>query len=262
MSVATSEYLNQPLRSVDEAAQAGHNNPPSPFEEIKQKIEDLYGEAKNFADGEPIANEGQAETVSLLISHLREAAKAADKTRKDENKPFDDGKAEVQARYNPLIAETKAITGKAPLAIELCKSALQPWLQKKADEQAERERIAREQAEQAEREKREALAKRTDSLEDAEQAEAAIRHADAAVATARSVAKDRPNVRGAGAKRAIGLQKTECPEMTDASQAMTHYWTTQRGDCEAMLLTFAERDVRAGKSPIPGFVIREKKTVK
>jgi hypothetical protein len=262
MTEATSEYLNQSLRSEGEAAKVGHNNPPSPFDEIKQKIEDLYDEAKNFADGEPVANEGQAKAVSLLIDSLRKAEKEADAARIKENEPFDEGKAEVQARYADLIAKTKSKTGKAPLAIELCKSALQPWLQKLADEQAERDRIAREQAEQAKLEKQEALAKRTDSLEAAEEAEAAIRHADAAEATARSIAKDRPNVKGAGAKRAVGLQTTYYPEMTDSSEAMRHYWATRRGDCEAMLLTFAEQDVRAGKSPIPGFVIREKKTVK
>lgn len=262
MSVATSDYLNQPARSEDEAAKVGHNNPPSSFDEIKQKIEDLYDEAKNFADGEPIANEGQAEAVSLLIDSLRNAEKEADAARKKENEPFDEGKAEVQARYADLIAKTKGKTGKAPLAIELCKSALQPWLQKKADEQAERERIAREQVEQAEREKQAALAKRTDSLDDAEEAEAAIRHADAAEATAKSIAKDRPNVKGVGAKRAVGLQTIYYPEMTDASQAMTHYWATRREEVEELLLTFAQQDVRAGVSPIPGFVIREKKTVR
>lgn len=240
-------------------AEAGHNNPPTPFEDVEKTINDLYEEAKNFADGEPIATEGQAKAVSALIDGLRKATTEADNARKEENKPFDAGKKAVQDKYNPLIGKTKSLTGKAPLAIELCKEALKPWMLKLEAEQAERERIAREQAEQAERKKQEALAKRTESLEDAEEAEAAIQHADAAAASHKATTKDRPNVKGGS--RAIGI-KTSCyPEMTDASQAMTHYWKTRREDLEEVILAFAQQDVRAGKGPIPGFVIRENKSV-
>jgi len=194
-------------------AEAGHNNPPSPFEEIKQTIDDLYLEAKNFADGEPIENEQQAKAVSDLIDGLRKAATEADEARKTENKPFDEGKAVVQDKYNRLIGKTKAGTGKAPLAIELCKEAMKPWLLKKKEAQAKRERIAAEQAAEAEREKQEALAKRTDSLEDAEKAEAAIQHAKSAEASHKAATKTRANVKGGG--RAIGLTTIYTPVMTD-----------------------------------------------
>jgi len=240
-------------------AEVGHNNPPTPFEEVEKKINDLYDEAKNFADGVPVATEGQAEAVSALIDGLRKASTEADLARKEENKPFDEGKKAVQVKYNTLIGKTKALIGKAPLAVELCKEALKPWLQKLADEQAERERIAAEQKAEADRLAEEALAKRTNSLEDAEQAEAALQHAKAAEATHKATTKEPPNVKGG--KRAVGLKTSYYPEMTDASQAMTHYWQTRREELEEAILTFAQQDVRAGKSPIPGFVIREKKSL-
>lgn len=240
-------------------AEAGHNNPPTPFEEVEKKIDDLCDEARNFADGEPVATEGQAKAVSALIDGLRKVRTEADSARKEENKPFDAGKKAVQDKYNTLIGETKSVTGKVPLALELCNIALKPWLLKLEAEQAERERIAREQAEQAEREAQEALAKRTDSLEDAEQAEAALQHAKAAEATHKATTKERANVKGGA--RAVGLKTGYYPEMTDASQAMKHYWKDRREDLEEVILTFAQQDVRAGKSPIPGFVIREKKSV-
>ena len=44
-----------------------------------------------------------------------------------ENEPFD-LKAEVQARYAPLIGNTKAVKGKTVLAADACKAALAPWL--------------------------------------------------------------------------------------------------------------------------------------
>jgi hypothetical protein len=47
-------------------------------------------------------------------------------------KPFDEGKAEVQGRYNPLIQDKR---GKTDLAIAACNDTLKPWLKKIEDEQ-------------------------------------------------------------------------------------------------------------------------------
>lgn len=86
----------------------GDNNPPtSAYEEIKQEIEDLYGEAKLFADGEAIDNQALADAVTELHDKLNDAGNRADTARKTEAKPHDDAKAEIQARYNKLIGNTK-----------------------------------------------------------------------------------------------------------------------------------------------------------
>jgi len=121
-------------------ASIGHNNPPepTPFELSKQAIEDLYAEAKQWLDGEPVTNEVQAGALNTLQTRIRDAAKEAEKNRKDEAKPFDDGKAEVQARYKPIIA-------KADEADSAVKAALKPYLlalHRKQEEEAQRARLA------------------------------------------------------------------------------------------------------------------------
>jgi hypothetical protein len=68
-------------------------------------------EAKNFCDGAAIENQAQADTVARLIDDFRAAQKAADDARKEEARPFDEGKAAVQEKYAVLIADTKAQKG-------------------------------------------------------------------------------------------------------------------------------------------------------
>ena len=94
-----------------------HNNPPepTPFEVSRDRIADLYAEAKNWCDGEPIDSEDKAAEVRKLLDMLGEEIRTADARRKTENEPFDAGKAEVQARYNTLIGDTKSVKGKAIL---------------------------------------------------------------------------------------------------------------------------------------------------
>src|ERR1035438_2770785 len=95
------------------------DNQPDPFEAHKLNIEGLYMEAKNWLDGEPIANEAQAEKVQTLLRMIQEAEKAADDSRVIEKKPLDEAIAAIQDRYNPLIAPIKnKKPGKCALAIE------------------------------------------------------------------------------------------------------------------------------------------------
>lgn len=117
-------------------AQPGHNNPPtSAYETIKQEIEDLFGEAKNFADGEAIDSQVLADAVTELHDKLHEAGKRADEVRKDEAKPHDDAKAEIQTRYNKLIGNTKTSgKGKVVLGKEVLQGLLTPWRNKVAAE--------------------------------------------------------------------------------------------------------------------------------
>jgi polyhydroxyalkanoate synthesis regulator phasin len=107
-------------------AQIGDNNPPSPFDEIKSRIDDLYNEAKLWLDGEPVTTQEQANALNTLENRIREAAKEAETLRKSEVKPLDEAKAEIQERFNALIGETKTVTGKTVMAISTIKSFLKP----------------------------------------------------------------------------------------------------------------------------------------
>lgn len=239
----------------------GHNNPPvevlpTPFEMSEVVIGDLYAEAKNWLDGEPVSSQEQADGLSKLIDELRKATKQADERRIEENRPFDEGKAEVQARYAPLIADTKAMKGKAVLAIDMAKKALAPWLQRLEDEKRAAAAAAREEADRKTREAHEALrASQVDDLAKREAAEALIREAQKAEAVATKAESSKAHA--TGGTRAIGLRSVWRAEMFDGRGAAAHYWTTRRADVEAFIQGLADAEVRAGKRDIPGFNIVE-----
>lgn len=228
----------------------GDNAPPapSPYEAIKVHIDDLYAEAKNWLDGEPITTAGQAEAVETLLGMIREAEKAADEARKLENEPFDHGKAAVQERYNLLIGKTKTVTGKTVLAADACKAALLPWR-----EAQEAERRAAAEAARKEAEAKAAIAAEAarsaaaDNLTAREEAEARVKEAEQAATLANRAEK--------AATTGSGLRTTYKPALVDGVVAARHYWETRRSDCEEFFTSLAREEVRAGKRQIPGFEI-------
>lgn len=244
---------------MSNVATIGHNNPPTPFEEVEKEITDLYGEAKNFLDGEPISTQGMADAVSNLLNLIRAAEKKADALRKEEVQPFDEGKAAVQERYAPLIADTKTKKGMTVLAADACKKALTPWLEKIDAEKRAAAEAARKEAEEKERLAREAMrASKPDDLEAREAAEKLVEDAKKADRMANRAEKATTKAAG-GIGKAVGLRTDYVPELTDGVAAARHYWTTKRAEMEAFLLDLAKKDVRAGKREIPGFTIKEEK---
>lgn len=254
--------------AMNPRAIAGNNNPPAPIEEVpptpfemsEVEIGDLYAEAKNFLDGEPISTQAMADAVSKLIDDLRKAGKLADERRIEENRPFDEGKAEVQARYAPLIADTKTTKGKVVLAIDIAKKALAPWLQKLEDEKRAAAEAARKIADEKARAAQEALrASQVDDLAKREAAEQMIRDAQKAEAAAVFAENDKAHAKGG--TRAMGLRSVWRAEMVDGRAAAGHYWQTRRADVDAFFQGLADADVRAGKREIPGFLILETRVI-
>lgn len=239
----------------------GHNNPPveiepTPFEMSEVEIGDLYAEAKNWLDGEPVSCQEQADGLSKLIDELRKAAKLADERRVEENRPFDEGKAAVQAKYAPLIADTKSVKGKAVLAIDMAKKALAPWLQKLEAEKQAAAAKARAEADEKLRIAQEALrASQVADLAKREAAEALIREAEKAEAVATKAENSKAHA--VGGSRAIGLRSVWRAEMVDGREAAKHYWLTRREAVDAFFQGLADADVRAGVRSIPGFNVIE-----
>src|SRR5690606_17496640 len=154
------------------AAPIGHNRPPlTAYETVKQEIEDLFDEAKNFADGEAIDNQQLADAITELHDKLHEAGKRADEARKDEAKPHDEAKAEIQDRYNKLIGNTKSVKGKVVLGKETLQTLLTPWRNKLVAEKEAAARAAREEADRIAREAQEAMRASAGNLEEREKAE-------------------------------------------------------------------------------------------
>jgi DNA repair exonuclease SbcCD ATPase subunit len=238
--------------------QIGHNNPPkTPYEQSKERIEELYAEAKNWLDGEAISTQEQADEIQRLLREIQKAEKEADERRKVEVKPFDDGKAEVQARYNPLIQKDR---GLSQVAVGACKSALAHWLRKLEEEQRKAAEEARKKAEELQRQAQEAIRKRdAANLAEREAAEALLADAAIAEAQAKKAEKARPVAKGEG--RAAGLRTYYRPEITDYRAFASYVWTNHMGDLSPMLDELAKRYVDAGKRALPGVVIHEDKRV-
>lgn len=225
------------------AAVAGHNQPPEPiaFDEVKQTIENLYDEAKNWLDGEAITTQGQADDLDKLKKMIRDAEKKAEALRKEENKPFDDGKKAVQARYNPLIQKDKGMTQRAISAVN---KALAPWLERLDREKRAAEAKARLEAEEAHRKAAEAM-RLSDAADLAarEEAEKLVEEAKQADIAARKAAKEKAHAKG-GDGRATTLRTHYTPEISDYTAFARWAWKNRREQMQAFLDDLAKQLVR------------------
>lgn len=238
----------------EKRATSGHNRPSeTPFDQVVTRIENLHLEAQNWLDGEGVADQAQADMVSKLLDDARKAKKEADELRKAESKPFDDGKAEVQARYKPLL-------GKADLIADLCKKVLAPFLD--AQERAKREaeakaRAAAEAKAEAARKAHEAAKDSTDIAE-REKAEAAIAEAKEAERAAARAGKDKGHAKGGS--RVVGLRIYYAAEVTDMQTFARYVWEHHQAELREFLDGLAKR--LAHEQPmqtLPGVTVHEQK---
>jgi chemotaxis protein histidine kinase CheA len=231
-----------------------------PYDLIREHIEELFDEAKNHADGDPIATPGQAEAVQTLLRQIQAAKKAADAERVKENEPFDTGKAEVQSRYASLIGDTKTVKGKAVLAEDVLKAHLLPWQIKLADEQRAAADAARAEAQRlAELAAAAHQSAAANDLEAREDAEALVSAAKAAEKAAKAAETARPQVAGQG--RAATLRTSYRAVLKDAQVAAGAYWKRDPSAFNAFLQGLADADVASGRREIPGFTVEEVRSV-
>lgn len=225
----------------------GHNR--SPFDLVTERIDTLNVEANNWLDGEAIETQGQADDVSKLLDEARKAKKEADDARKVEAKPFDDGKAEVQARYKPLLTKADTIA-------DLCKKLLAPFLAKQEAEKRDAERKAREEAEAKAVAAQAAYkaAKDTD-LAAREEAERLIEDAKIAERVAAKAAKDRGAAKGG--TRAVTLRTHYEPEITDLREFGRYAWNEHPAEMREFLDHLARKLILAGKRELPGVTIHK-----
>jgi small-conductance mechanosensitive channel len=219
----------------------------TPFEEAKLAIDDLFEEAEVWLTGEGVASAAEADAVEKLLDLARSAKKTADEARKVENEPFDTGKAEVQARYNPILKRADMIT-------DTCKKVLQPWRDKIAAEKAAQAEQARKEADEIRRKAEEAIRASSGNITARAEAEQLLASAKIAEKDAKRVEKS--------AVTGNGLRTTYRADLSDLSAAIKHYWSTKRPQFEALVCDMAAADVRNGVRQIPGFtVIEERKAI-
>ena len=229
----------------------------TPFDLIVESIEDLIGEARNYADGSPVETQGQADDVSRIIEGLNLNAKALDAERVVEKAPLDKQIAAIQDRYNIWIADRKnKAPGKVFKAVDALKASLQPFLAKLDAEKREAERVAREAADKAAKDAADAMrAAAANDLQAREEAEALIADAEAAAKAAKAAAGDKAHA--TGGSRAMGLRSVWKATLTDSHAAAAHFWRTNPDAFTALLQKLADDDVRAGKRSVPGFDVIE-----
>lgn len=245
-------------------ATIGHNQPPAdndnspeptPYELIKTEIEDLYDEAKNFADGEPIATQEMHDAIEKLHEMLHDAGRRADDARKEEKKPLDEAAKEIQARYNPLIGDTKTTgKGKVILGKEALAALLLPWRTRVAAEKAAIAAAARIEADRIAAEAQAAIRASAGNLEEREKAELLLKDAKAADLGANRADK--------AATTGTGLSSRWVAVMTDEVAALDHYYPIATEAFRQLCEELARVDVQIGKRSIPGFEIREEKVVR
>ena len=230
-----------------------HNQAPAngPFDAIRQEIEDLFDTAKDFCDGEPIADEAMADTITKLHDSLHEAGKRAEEMRVAEKKPHDDAAAAVQAKYNPLVQPKK---GKVALGKEACASLLAPWRKKIADEKAAIAAREREEADRKTAEAQAAIRASAGNLAEREAAEELLKEAKAGERTAKRAEK--------AATTGTGLRSVWKTDIADTEAALEWAYGYAPGEFTALALSLAEERVRAGVRTLPGFVIREEKVAR
>jgi hypothetical protein len=232
----------------------GNNMPPAdPFELCSQKVEDLYGEARLWLDGQPVESQAHADDLSNLLNMLRQAEKEAEAARKAEKEPHLEAGRQVDAKYKPL-------TDRCKLATDGIKKALTPWLERQEAEKRAAAEKARQEAEEKARAAQEA-ARAAREAADLAQAEEASRLADEAQKAQKVAAKAEKSHASAsgGIGKAVSLRTVVEVELTDPNAAIRHYWSRAYPEFAALMTQLAERDARAGAREIPGFNVIEKK---
>lgn len=237
----------------------GNSPPPTPYEIAAKGVNDIFEETTLWLDGVKIDSKELADGVANLLAKIRETEKLADDARKAEKKEHDDAIAEIQARYNALIGNTKAVKGKTVLASEACKAALQPWLIAEDARLRAEAQAKREEADRQRHEAEEALrASDAQNLAEREAAEARLSEARRAE-TAANVAGRQTATAGGAFGRSAGLRTVWVAEISDPVIAARTVWTEGREELLAFLQSWAVHQVRGGRRDIPGFKISEDK---
>ena len=236
--------------ATNDNPQPGHNNPP-PDVTIQQRIDDLYSEAKNWADGEPVTSQEMHDELEKLYNGLHEAGKEAEELRKAEKKPHDDAAAAVQTKWNPYV---QAKRGKVDMGKAALGDLLAVWRRKVQEEKAARAAEAAAEAARLEQEAQDAIRASSGNLEERERAEELLAESKEAARFAKRTDK--------AATTGTGLRSVWKADLVDAGKALD--WAFERDEAAFLELVqgMADAVVRSGVRTVPGFVVKEEKVAR
>ena len=222
----------------------GNNRPP--HEILFDEIQELFDEAKNWADGEPITTEQQHDAVTKLYDGLHDAGKRADELRKDEKKPLDDEIKAIQDRYNPYIQPKK---GKVDLGKAALGDMLAKWRAAVAKKKEDEARKAREEADRKAAEAQAAIRASSGNLAEREAAEAMLKEAKQADRFAKRQDK--------AATTGTGLRSVWVATPTDWEAGLDWAYGRDYVRFRELVQQMANEAVRTGARSVPGFVVTE-----
>lgn len=228
----------------------GHNGGPPIIDpsDVFQKIDDLFDEAKHWADGEPITSAEMAEAVTALYDQIHEAGKEADALRVKEKKPLDDQVQAIQDRYNKYVQPKKGLVAIAKDVLGVPLTAWRVRVQREAEERA---RIAREEAAALQAEATAALQASSGNLEARQAAENVAQFAKEATKFAARTEK--------AANTNTGLRTSWAAVMTDEEEALGWAYERAPGRFKELCQQIADEAARAGVRKAGGFSIEERK---
>jgi hypothetical protein len=229
-----------------QTATIGHNNPPA-YIATFDEIDSLYEEAKNFADGEPIASEDMHDAITKLYDGLNEAGKRADELRKEEKRPHDEAAKAVQAKYKPAL--TKVESGKAALG-----DLLAAWRAAIQREKAEKARLAREEADRIAAAAQAAIRASAGNLAERERAEALFQESKAIDRDAKRADK--------AATTGTGLRTVWVATLEDIGAALDWAYGREPERFAGLVQGMADSAVRGGARRVPGFTVTETKVAR
>ncbi len=230
---------------------AGHNGGPPIDDEaflVRQEIDDLYDEARHWADGNAIDSPEAAEALTKLYDSLHDAGKRADALRVEEKRPHDEAAAAVQQLWNPYVQPKR---GKVAIGKESLSTLLAAWRTKLQREAAAKAEAARLEAEALRAEAEAAIRASAGNLDERERAEEQL-----------ALAKEADRFASRQERRATtgtGLRTVWGARMTNAEQAMDWAYGRDPSRFEALAQQMAEEAVRSGLRVIPGFEVTEGK---
>jgi len=205
----------------------GHNNPPSPIEEIQSSYDGLFLEIGNWLDGNAVDDAEGLRAVENLRSDLKAAKKDATDSKEAEYRPHKDaGHAVIQA-WKPFLADLARMDEGLLEAMRSFKLA-----QAEAEKAAQRE--AYRKADEARREAEEAARTvRASDLEARREADAA---AQAAMDAQKAATRAKPTTKG--------LRTVWKHEIQDQRAAINWIARNDRDAMGAFLAEYVRRNFR------------------
>lgn len=232
------------MSDVNERAVIGANGPPDEFITVASEVADLRAEALLHLDGAAVTSQAQCDALDSLYKTALALESKADAARKEARKEADQVIAQIQAKYNPLLADAERIKKAARAGTVAWKQHLQAVAAKEAERVTNEARIAREAAEAEAKAARDA-----NNLEAIEAAETQLANADDLDKMAKKAAKP----------IATGLRTYWLGEVEDYGEFLKWFKFNRTDSLKAFLTEELRKEINAGARQLPGCAIRSEK---